>query len=326
MKEKKRMKLDKKKKFIPIKEPVIYILYIEKEGKEIVYYVGETIKSIRRIYDHSNDPEKEEWVKGGCVYRTLTAPKNARARLFYEAYLVIKLQPIFRTQTGAYLKGYLYKCLKRRAKDDREIIPGYGREPVIPQNVGITVHSIISQKPSPKISQLKSVNPQVYFTQDDRNKERYKRGKFSEIGTTYEDWLVNPDAWGDRNKGCWPMNHEEIRKIHKLVQKRREGFEKDIMRQMKDEIKKVSREQNEADTIKIKSMLTKNTYVVPSTPSVKTQEIILWEKAVNEQKKNSRRGMTYEEALDKQKSEQIYKGLQNTSVAKILRKVERKFF
>ena len=36
--------------------------------------------------------------------------------------------------------------------------------------------------------------------------------------------------------------------------------------------------------------------------------------------------MTYEEALDKQKSEQIYKGLQNTSVAKILRKVERKFF
>ena len=34
------------------------------------------------------------------------------------------------------------------------------------------------------------------------------------------------------------MNHEEISKIHKLVQKRRKGFEKDIMRQMKEEIKK----------------------------------------------------------------------------------------
>ena len=170
------MKLDKNKKFIPIKEPVIYVLYIKKESRWIVYYVGETTKSIRRIYDHSKDPDKQEWVKGGCVYRTLTAPKNARARLFYEAYLVIKLQPIFRTQTGSYLKGYLYKCLKRRAKDDRKIIPGYGIEPVIPQNVGITVHSIISQKPSPKISQLKSVNPQVYFTQDDNNMQPLQYG------------------------------------------------------------------------------------------------------------------------------------------------------
>ena len=67
---------------------------------------------------------------------------------------------------------------------------------------------------------------------------------------------------------------------------------------------------------------------MPTTPSIKTREIILWEKAVNEQyqKRNSRKGMTYEEALDKQKSEQIHKGLQNTSAARILKKVERKFF
>ena len=314
--------------FIPIKEPVIYVLYVKRKAQWVIYYIGETTKSIRRLYDHSKDPTKEEWVKCGCNYRILSAPKDTKTRMYYEAYLVVKFQPVFYTQSGTYLKSYLYKCLSRRGEKDREIIPGYKKKTVIPQNVGITVLSILKKKPPVKISQLKSVSPQVYFTQEDRNKERYKRGTFSLEGVTYDEWLVNPDTWGDRNKDCWPMNHEEISKIHKLVQKRRKGFEKDIMRQMKEEIRKVSQEEKEADIIKIKSMLTKNTYVVPTTPSVKTREIILWEKAVNEQyqKRNSRKGMTYEEALDKQKSEQIHKGLQNTSTARILKKVERKFF
>jgi len=322
------LKKNRMMNFIPIKEPVIYILYVERERKWVVYYIGETIKSIRRLYDHSKDPDKKEWVKCGCNYRIISAPKDTKKRMYYEAYLVVKLQPVYPTQSGKGLKGYLYKCLSRRGEDDREIIPGYKKESVIPENVGITVHTIMKKKPPVKISELKSVTPQVYYTQQDRNKERYKQGTYSLDGTTYDEWLVNPDAWGDRNKSCWPMNHEEISKIHKLVQKRRKGFEKDIMRQMKEEIKKVSQEEKEADIIKIKSMLTKNTYVVPATPSVKTREIILWEKAVNEQyqKRNSRKGMTYEEALDKQKSEQIHKGLQNTSAARILKKVERKFF
>jgi len=314
--------------FIPIKEPVIYILYVKRKGQWIVYYVGETTKSIRRIYDHSKDSAKEEWIKCGCKYITLPAPKDTKKRMYYEAYLVVKLQPIFPTQSGNGLKIYLHKCLSRRGEKDREIIPGYKKKTVIPQNVGITVLSILKKKPPIKISQLKSTNPQVFYTQGDRNKERYKRGTYSLDGITYDEWLVNPDAWGDRNKGCWPMNHEEISKIHKLVQKRRKGFEKDIMRQMKEEIKKVSQEEKEADTIKIKSMLTRNTYIVPATPSIKTQEIILWEKAVEEQyqKRSSRKGMTYEEALDKQKSDQVHKGLQNTSAARILKKVEKNFF
>jgi len=314
--------------FIPIKEPVIYVLYVKRKAQWVIYYIGETTKSIRRLYDHSKDPSKQEWVKCGCKYKILPAPEDKRRRTYYEAYLIIKFQPVFYTQSGTYLKSYLYKCLSRRGEKDREIIPGYKKESVIPENVGITVQTIMKRKPPVKISELKSVRPQVFYTQGDRNKERYKRGTYSLDGVTYEEWLVNPDTWGDRNKECWPMNHEEISKIHKLVQKRRKGFEKDIMRQMKEEIKKVSQEEKESDIIKIKSMLTKNTYVVPTTPSVKTREIILWEKAVNEQyqKRNSRKGMTYEEALDKQKSEQIHKGLQNTSTARILKKVERKFF
>ena len=319
------MKADRKIKFIPIKEPVIYVLYIKRENKWVTYYVGETTKSIRRIYDHSKDPEKEEWVKGGCWYRTLAAPKDLHKRIFYEAYLVVKLQPIFRTQSGFGLREYLHKCLKRRAEDDREIIPGYGREPVIPQNVGVTVHAIIRKNPPVKISELKSVNPQVYFTQEDKNKERYNRGKFSETGTTYEEWLVDPDAWGDRNKGCWPMNHKEIVKIHKLVQKRRKGFEKDIMRQMKEEVKKISEKESESEMVRIKSMLTNNTYIVPTTPSVKTRELILWEGAVEKQRKNirSKKGFTYEEALDKQRSKELYKSCKNSSSARAIKKAEQ---
>ncbi len=176
-----------------------------------------------------------------------------------------------------------------------------------------------------KISELKSVNPQVYFTQEDKNKERYNRGKFSETGTTYEEWLVNPDAWGDRNKGCWPMNHKEIVKIHKLVQKRRKGFEKDIMRQMKEEVKKISEKESESEMVRIKSMLTNNTYIVPTTPSVKTRELILWEGAVEKQRKNvrSKKGFTYEEALDKQRSKELYKSYKNSSSARALKKAEQ---
>ena len=63
----------------------------------------------------------------------------------------------------------------------------------------------------------------------------------------------------------------QIVKIHKLVQKRRKGFEKDIMRQMKEEVKKISEKESESEMVRIKSMLTNNTYIVPTTPSVKTR-------------------------------------------------------
>ena len=52
------MKKNRMMNFIPIKEPVIYILYVKRERKWVVYYVGETTKSIRRLYDHSKDPDK----------------------------------------------------------------------------------------------------------------------------------------------------------------------------------------------------------------------------------------------------------------------------
>ena len=317
------LKKNRMMNFIPIKEPVIYILYVKRERKWVVYYVGETTKSIRRLYDHSKDPDKKEWVKCGCKYRIISAPKDTKKRMYYEAYLVIKFQPIFPTQSGKGLKIYLYKCLARRDEKDKEIIPGYGKEPVIPQNVGITVHTIMKRKPPVKISELKSVTPQVYYTQQDRNKERYRQGTYSLDGTTYDEWLVNPDAWGDRNKSYWPMNHEEIVKIHRLVQKRRNGFEKDIMKQMKEEIKKVSEKESESEMAEIKSMITKNTNTAPSPPSIKTRETILWERALQKQQK--KKGTTYQNALDQQRSEEIYKMYKGNSSARILNSVVGKF-
>ena len=315
----------KKLQFIPIKEPVIYILYIKKEDKWIAYYVGETTKSIRRIYDHSKDPDKKEWVNSGCWYRTLTAPKDLLKRLFYEAYLVVKLQPIFHTQSGPGLRAYLNACLKRRAEGDREITPGYGKEPVIPQNVGVTVHMIIKKKPPVKISELKSVKPQVYFTQEDKNKDRYRSGTFSLDGITYENWLTNPETWEGRQKNCWPINHKEIKEIHKRIVKRRDGFEKKIMDEVKEEVKKISKKESDVQLTQIKSMLTNNTYVVPTKPSVQTKAVLLWEKAVQRQHeaRRGRKGMTYEEALDKQRSENIYHSINNERTNKILKKTER---
>jgi hypothetical protein len=309
--------------FIPIKEPVIYILYVKRERKWVVYYVGETTKSIRRLYDHSKDPDKKEWIKCGCNYRIISAPKDTKKRMYYEAYLVVKLQPVYLTQSGKGLKSYLYKCLSRRGEDDREIIPGYKKESVIPENVGITVHTIMKKKPPVKISELKRVTPQVYYTQQDRNKERYKQGTYSLDGTTYDEWLVNPDAWGDRNKSCWPINHEEIVKIHRLVQKRRDGFEKDIMKQMKEEIKKISKKESESEMVDIKSMFVRDTVPRPLLESIKTQETILWERALEKQQKE--KGTTYQNALDQQRSEEIYKMYKGNSSARILNSVVGKF-
>jgi hypothetical protein len=309
--------------FIPIKEPVIYVLYVKRERKWVVYYVGETTKSIRRLYDHSKDVDKNEWVKCGCKYQIISAPKDKKKRKYYEAYLVVKLQPAFKHQSGKGLKSYLYKCLSRRGEKDREIIPGYGKKPVIPQNVGITVHTIMNKKPSVQISELKSVTPQVYYTQQDRNKERYKHGTYSLEGITYDEWLVNPDAWGDRNKSCWPMNHKEIVKIHRLVQKRRNGFEKDIMKQMKEEIKKVSEKESESEMAEIKSMITRNVNIPSAPPSIKTRETTLWERALEKQQKE--KGTTYEKALDQQRSKEIYKMYKGNSSARILNSVVGKF-
>ena len=306
--------------YIPPADPAVYVLYVLRENKWVVYYVGETTKSIRRLYDHTKDPKKEEWVKCGCAYRLLKAPKDKKKRTYYEAYLVAKLQPIYFTQSGIYLKGYLYKCLSRRGEEDREIIPGYNKAPVISQNVGITVYSIMKKKYPVKVSELKSINPPVYYTQEDKNKERYNRGQFSLDGVSYNEWLVNPDKWGDRNKGIWPINHEEIRKIYNLVQGRRNEFEKKVLKQMKEEIKNISNKKSESEMIKIKSMLTKNTYIVPNTSSIKTKEIILWEKAVEKQQEvlQGKKGLTYEEALDKQRSQEIYRKYKNNSVNKTL--------
>jgi len=306
--------------YLPPRDPVIYILYVLRESKWVVYYVGETIKSIRRLYDHAKDPKKEEWAKCGCKYRLLKAPKDVKKRTYYEAYLVTKLQPVCPTQSGMYLRGYLLRCLSRRSEKNREITPGYGKTPLMSQNVGITVYSKMKKRYPAKVSELKSINPPVYYTQEDKNQTLYNRGKFSLKGISYDEWLVNPDKWGDRNKGIWPVNHKEIRKIYDLVQKERKDFEKKVIEKMKGEIKNISDKKSESEMIKIKSMLTQNTYIVPNTPSIKTKETILWEKAVEKQQEvlQSKKGITYEEALDKQRSQEIYRKYKNTSVNKTL--------
>ena len=306
--------------YLPPRDPVIYILYVIRESKWVVYYVGETIKSIRRLYDHAKDTKKEEWTKCGCKYRLLKAPKDVKKRTYYEAYLVTKLQPVCPTQSGMYLKGYLFRCLSRRGEKNREITPGYGKTPLISQNVGITVYSKMKKRYPAKVSELKSIDPPVYYTQEDKNQTRYNRGKFSLDGISYDEWLTDPDKWGDRNKGIWPVNHKEIRKIYNLVQGRRNEFEKKVLTQMKEEIKNISDKKSESEMIKIKSMLTKNTYIVPNTSSIKTKEIILWEKAVEKQQEvlQGKKGLTYEEALDKQRSQEIYRKYKNTSANRTL--------
>jgi len=77
--------------------------------------------------------------------------------------------------------------------------------------------------------------------------------------------------------------------------------------------------------MEIKFMVKRNPYDVPTKPSVKTEGIILWEKAVDEQKRK-RRGTTYEEALAKQKSENMYRQYANNSSGRILKEIKRNFF
>ena len=77
--------------------------------------------------------------------------------------------------------------------------------------------------------------------------------------------------------------------------------------------------------MEIKSIVRKDPYEVPTQPSIKTEEIILWEEAVGEQKRK-RRGMTYEEALAKQKSENMYQHYANNSSGRVLKEIKRNFF
>ena len=327
------------RKFIVVNYPIIYFLLVKRLGKWIIYYIGETTKSTKRLHEHAEDPRKKEWVECGCEYLSIRASTNQDTRKYFEAYMVAKLQPVFLTQKGSYIKTYLFKCLKRRTnKKDKEIVPGYGIYPLLPENIGIKaeIKTWINPKkksdkafsckvPKSRKEELKEYPLPDEVREKDENKRKYRSGTFGLDKITYGEWLINPRTWEGRKKTYWPLNYEEIIKGDKLMQERKERFDKGIMERVKNEIEEISEKERKKVMMEIKSIVRRDPYEVPTQPSIKTEEIILWEKAVGEQKRK-RRGMTYEEALAKQKSENMYQHYANNSSGRVLKEIKRNFF
>lgn len=131
------MKKRRKHKYYPPKEPCIYFLEVFLENKWQIFYIGETERLIQRLYNHQK--EKKDWgLKGKYRYFSIPASKNVKTRRYYEAYLVVKFQPLH--QQGAKMKQYITIVMSRRIskKTGRKLralpVPGYGKYPVHPNN------------------------------------------------------------------------------------------------------------------------------------------------------------------------------------------------
>ena len=86
----------------PPKEPCIYFLEIYLDNKWHILYIGETEKLTQRLYNHVK--EKKDWgIKGKSRYFSIPAPKDRKVRKYFEAYLVVKFQPLL--QQGLKMKN-----------------------------------------------------------------------------------------------------------------------------------------------------------------------------------------------------------------------------
>ena len=133
------MKKRRKHIYYPPKEPCIYFLEIFSEDKWQIFYIGETEKLIQRLYSHVK--EKKDWgLKGKHRYFYIVAPKDTKVRRYYEAYLVVKFQPLH--QQGPKMKQYITIVMSRKTKEEKKAgkkralsIPGYGKNPIHPNNM-----------------------------------------------------------------------------------------------------------------------------------------------------------------------------------------------
>ena len=133
------MKKRRKHIYLPPKEPCIYFLEILLENIWQIFYIGETEKLIQRLYSHRK--EKKDWgLKGRHRFFSILAPKDTKARRYFEAYLVVKFQPLY--QQGPKMKQYITIVMSRKTKEEKETgknralpIPGYGKYPIHPNNM-----------------------------------------------------------------------------------------------------------------------------------------------------------------------------------------------
>ena len=122
----------------PPKEPCIYFLEIYLDNKWHILYIGETEKLTQRLYNHVK--EKKDWgVKGKSRYFYISAPKDRKVRRYFEAYLVVKFQPLL--QQGLKMKNYIGVVMNRETREEKKTkkrralpVPGYGKHPVLPGN------------------------------------------------------------------------------------------------------------------------------------------------------------------------------------------------
>ena len=93
--------------------------------------------------------EKKDWgVKGKSRYFYISAPKDRKVRKYFEAYLVVKFQPLL--QQGLKMKNYIGVVMKRETKKTKKRralpVPGYGKYPVLPGNKGYFYQPVTTTK------------------------------------------------------------------------------------------------------------------------------------------------------------------------------------
>ena len=75
-------------------KPIIYIRYRTINGKKVCTYVGETINNERALRTYLSPGIKDDYDE----IRILYAPQNKRIRLYWEAYFIIKLLPMYQIE------------------------------------------------------------------------------------------------------------------------------------------------------------------------------------------------------------------------------------
>jgi len=90
-------------------KPIIYIRYKTINEKKVCTYVGETINSERALRTYLSPGIKDNYEE----IRILYAPQNKTIRLHWEAYLVIKLLPIYQIDEKKLL-SYITTANKRK--------------------------------------------------------------------------------------------------------------------------------------------------------------------------------------------------------------------
>ena len=101
--------------------PIIYIRYTYRFKKKICSYVGESEKfSLMRQFRKELSPGVTD---NYDEVRILYAPKDKKIRQFWEAYLVVKLLPMYQLEENK-LKPYISILNRRRIKDQGLMIEG----------------------------------------------------------------------------------------------------------------------------------------------------------------------------------------------------------